>query len=92
MAENAKTTKAPAKPRKAPATKTVAAKTDTKKAGISAKNGKTGTKVESIHRSVSQDEVARLAHRFWTERGGDHGHHEDDWFRAEQELLRGKAS
>lgn len=85
MAETTKTTKAPAKPRKAPAAKTVDAKKATK-AAKAVKN------VESIERSVSRDEVARLAHRFWTERGGAHGHHEEDWFRAEQELLRGKAS
>jgi hypothetical protein len=41
--------------------------------------------------SISPEKVAELAHRFWAERGGAHGHHEDDWFRAEQEL-RAKAS
>jgi len=41
--------------------------------------------------AVSQEQVAQLAHRFWFERGCQHGHHEEDWFRAEQEL-RGKAS
>lgn len=40
---------------------------------------------------VSHDEIAMLAHRFWTERGGQHGRDADDWFRAERELL-GKAS
>ncbi len=39
----------------------------------------------------SHHEIAQLAHRFWKERGGHHGAHEQDWFRAEQEL-RGKAS
>ena len=48
---------------------------------------------------ISHEQVAELAHRFWNERGGAHGHHEEDWFRAEQllrgnagKLLRGKAS
>jgi hypothetical protein len=41
--------------------------------------------------SISREKVAELAHRYWAERGGAHGQHEDDWFRAEQEL-RGKAS
>lgn len=41
--------------------------------------------------SISHDQVAQLAHRFWTERGHVHGHHEEDWFRAEQ-VLRSKAS
>jgi hypothetical protein len=41
--------------------------------------------------SIPHEQVALLAHRFWNERGRDHGRHEEDWFRAE-ELLRGKAS
>jgi hypothetical protein len=41
--------------------------------------------------SISHDQVAHLAHRFWTERGHAHGHHQEDWFRAEQ-ALRAKAS
>ena len=48
---------------------------------------------------ISHEQVAELAHRFWDERGHEHGHHEEDWFRAEQllrgnagKLLRGKAS
>ena len=75
MAETVKKTKAPAKPRKAPAKKTV-------------------NNVEAIdaqQRGVSHDDVARLAHSYWKQRGGAHGNHEDDWYRAEQEL-RGKAS
>lgn len=46
---------------------------------------------EPNHKSVSHDEIAHLAHRFWNERGRQHGQHQDDWLRAEQEL-RGKAS
>jgi hypothetical protein len=40
---------------------------------------------------LSREQIAQLAHRYWIERGHQHGHHEEDWFRAEQEL-RGKAS
>jgi hypothetical protein len=40
---------------------------------------------------ISHDQVAQLAHRFFIERGHAHGHHEEDWFRAEQ-ALRSKAS
>jgi hypothetical protein len=40
---------------------------------------------------ISAEEVARLAHQYWLERGCQHGHDADDWFRAEQEL-RSKAS
>ena len=45
----------------------------------------------AIVKPVSREEVAALAHRFWAERGYQHGRHVDDWFRAEQEL-RCKAS
>lgn len=41
--------------------------------------------------SVSREEIAMLAHRFWAERGYRHGHDAEDWLRAEQTLL-GKAS
>jgi hypothetical protein len=41
--------------------------------------------------TVPHEEVAKLAHRFWAERGHQPGRPEDDWYRAEQELL-GKAS
>jgi Protein of unknown function (DUF2934) len=40
---------------------------------------------------VSHEEIARLAHRYWAERGHQHGHHVEDWLRAERELF-GKAS
>ena len=42
-------------------------------------------------RSISHDQVAQLAHRFFAERGRVHGHDEEDWFRAGQ-ALRSKAS
>lgn len=51
---------------------------------------KAGSNVTEI-RSISRDEIARLAHKFWAERGFKHGHDAEDWLRAEQEL-RGKAS
>lgn len=41
--------------------------------------------------NVSHEEIARLAHRYWAERGHKHGHHVEDWLRAERELF-GKAS
>jgi sigma54-dependent transcription regulator len=77
MAETTKKSKTAAKPRK-PATRKKAAP-------------ETTGNVTSIDRSISYEEVARLAHRFYEERGRTHGHHIEDWFRAEQELL-GKAS
>ena len=67
-----------------------------KKAKATAKPRKTTAKksiVVAISKgtTVPHHEVALLAHRFWAERGHQHGHPEADWFRAEQEL-RGKAS
>jgi hypothetical protein len=43
------------------------------------------TNVTSI--SASYEQVAQLAHRFWAERGCEHGQDAEDWFRAERELL-----
>jgi hypothetical protein len=40
---------------------------------------------------VPHEEIEKLAHRFWAERGYSHGQAEVDWLRAEQEL-RGRAS
>ena len=77
MAETTKETKTAAKPRK-PATRKKATQ-DT--------NGS----VTPINGSVSKEEVARLAHRLFEERGRNHGYHMEDWFRAEQQLL-GRAS
>lgn len=63
-------------------------KTEVKKSASKTPKAATGI---AIVKPVSQEEVALLAHRFWTERGYKHGHHHEDWLRAEREL-RGKAS
>jgi Protein of unknown function (DUF2934) len=43
--------------------------------------------LESVNASAdSPEDVAVLAYRFWNERGGIHGHHEEDWYRALEEL------
>jgi hypothetical protein len=97
MAETIKTAKTKAKtaskPKKAAAEKIEAEKPAAKKAV--AKKAETGTAEAAteiaIVKPVSQEEVAALAHRFWAERGYQHGQHVADWFRAEQ-VLRGKAS
>jgi hypothetical protein len=79
---------------------TDAVKKTTKKAASKAKapaKPKKETAATNGHASnvtemkVPHDQIAMLAHRYWAERGGQHGHHEEDWFRAEEEL-RGKAS
>ncbi len=68
----------------------------TKKASTTAKprkaaNKKVTVSANPIKTTASREEVAMLAHRFWAERGRQHGRDAEDWFRAEQELL-GKAS
>jgi len=35
----------------------------------------------------THEQIAARAYNFFIERGWRHGHHEQDWFRAEQELL-----
>jgi Protein of unknown function (DUF2934) len=39
----------------------------------------------------SHEEIAQLAQKFWAERGWQDGYAEQDWLRAEQELI-GRAS
>lgn len=75
--------KTPAKPRKSAATKKAAEN------GASVANG--NGRAEATHVRFSHEQVAELAHHFWAERGRKHGHHEEDWYRAEQEL-RARAS
>lgn len=64
-------------------------KAATQKKAVAATRNATEPKVTQMH--VSHDDIARLAHRYWMERGGQHGSHAEDWLRAEREL-RGKAS
>jgi hypothetical protein len=42
--------------------------------------------VAMVH-APSYEEIARLAERYWAERGWQDGHAEQDWLRAERELL-----
>ena len=88
MAEAIKKAKTPSKAKKVVAEKAVAEKPTTQKAVAKKAAAKTGI---AIMKPVVREEVAVLAHRFWAERGYNHGHHVEDWFRAEQ-ALRGKAS
>lgn len=79
MAETVKKTRTTAaKPRKAA----------TKKAANGAGADPTSENHHAVsqERSVNHDEIARLAHSYWQQRGGKHGNHVDDWFRAEQDL------
>ncbi|MGC2660213.1 MAG: DUF2934 domain-containing protein [Bryobacteraceae bacterium] len=42
---------------------------------------------QSAKPSASRDEIAQLAHSYWEARGDSHGNPEEDWLRAERELL-----
>jgi Protein of unknown function (DUF2934) len=90
--ETVKKTKAPAKPMavKTPEGETgsavkaapkVAAKTKVKAAP------KTKAVDVAASRTPSYAEIAQLAERYWAERGWQDGYAEQDWLRAEQELL-----
>jgi hypothetical protein len=89
--------KAAAKPRKSadnnPAQNKLAEKkpAETQSTGKNSSAKKPVASAKANGSSISHDQVALLAHRFFEERGHKHGHHEEDWFRAEQEL-RAKAS
>jgi len=79
MSETTKKAKAPAKPRKTAANKATVTE-------ISAPAAPS-----QEHVAPSHEAVAKLAHQYFIDRGHHHGHHVEDWFRAEQEL-RSKAS
>ncbi|HLY41614.1 MAG TPA: DUF2934 domain-containing protein [Terracidiphilus sp.] len=79
MADILKKTSTPRKPRATKKQATVVAAHETHAPST---NGKP---------QASHEEIARLAHRLWAERGRQHGHDAEDWLRAEQQLL-GKAS
>lgn len=85
MAEKTKSATTTAQARK-PAAKKTAATTPSNVTEISVSREQM-----KVTREVSKEEIARLAHQLWNERGRQHGKDADDWFRAEQ-LLRGKAS
>lgn len=48
---------------------------------------KSSAKSNVTQMKASHDEIAKLAHRYWLERGRQDGHDAEDWLRAEQELL-----
>jgi hypothetical protein len=41
----------------------------------------------TARRAPTHDEIARRAYELFLQRGGQHGSHEQDWLRAESELL-----
>jgi hypothetical protein len=80
MTEKAKKAKAPAKPRATAATtKKVTAKVTAKKQTVAEKVSAT---------TPTHEEIARLAQQYWAERGWQDGQAEQDWLRAERELMQ----
>jgi hypothetical protein len=92
MAEKKKTTTDSPRPRKTAAKKVTVQKETTPIVSSSESNGKAGgTHIIASNpkpANISREEIARLAHQFWAERGHQHGKHEEDWYRAEQELRK----
>ncbi|HWX92364.1 MAG TPA: DUF2934 domain-containing protein [Terriglobales bacterium] len=43
--------------------------------------------MESPHSDALQAEIRQRAHELFEERGREHGHDEQDWLRAEAEVL-----
>lgn len=42
---------------------------------------------QAVAPAFDRDEVARLAYSYWEMRGGQYGSAEEDWLRAERELM-----
>ncbi len=40
----------------------------------------------AVKNEPNAEEVAALAYQLWIERGSPHGSHEEDWYRAEEQL------
>lgn len=53
--------------------------------GISRKR-KPAAKKQTLATQPSREQIARLAEKYWAERGWPQGSPEQDWLRAEQEL------
>jgi Protein of unknown function (DUF2934) len=92
--EKPKAAKAPAKPRKtaekSATVKTAGAKTATAKAAT--KTAAVKTKAAAVPKPTpappTHQEIAMLAEKYWAERGWQDGAAEQDWLRAEQELMK----
>jgi hypothetical protein len=90
--EIVKKTKAPAKPKavKTPEGETGSAAAAAPKAAAKTR-AKTAPKTKAVDvaasRTPTYEEIARLAERYWAERGWQDGYAEQDWLRAEQDLL-----
>ena len=77
-----KKTKAPAKPRAS------ASAADGVPKAAAPKKTSSKTAEKPAPRIPSHEEIAHLARQYWAERGHTDGHAEQDWLRAEQELMK----
>ena len=64
-----------------------------KKTKATAKPGKTSTKKKTVAQAAepalpSNEEIKQLAEKYWAARGYEDGYAEQDWLRAERELLQ----
>jgi hypothetical protein len=90
--ETVKKTKAPAKPKavKTPEGETGSAVKVAPRAAAKTKV-KAAPKTEAVDvaasRTPTYEEIAQLAERYWADRGWQDGYAEQDWLRAERELL-----
>ena len=53
---------------------------------VKAGTGKTKTS-SAVKAAPTYEEIAKRSYEIYLERGGEHGHAEEDWARAEAELL-----
>ncbi len=54
---------------------------------VKAGMGKTKVSSATAKAAPTHDEIAKRSFEIYLERGGEHGHAEEDWARAEAELL-----
>jgi hypothetical protein len=100
MADTAKKTKAPAKPSKATTTKQKAAQSSIPSMASSEEMKKSSAKPRTAAAKKTngaaaarpamppREEIEKLAKQYWAERGYVDGYAEQDWLRAERELLQ----
>ena len=90
VADAEKKTKAATKPKVAAAAGTKAAAPKAKAAAKSAAAAGVPAAAVAMTKGSERpthEQIAERAYSLFIERGWRHGHHEQDWFRAEQELL-----
>lgn len=84
--------KAPVKPKKVAAKTVAPAKSSVETTPQTPVKKETAPKATTVAAKVkattpTREEIARLAQQYWVERGWQEGYAEQDWLRAEQELL-----